>query len=228
MRVRGWISLLFVAGLGMLLAAALANTGFGTPPLRAGGPVLSSGVAETGATNLVTAVVLGYRGLDTLVELTILFAAATAAGLVLPAGGPEPDGRAAGFVLRVAADLLFPFLLLLGFYLILHGHLTPGGGFQGGTVLAVAYFLPLLASPAAAIDERTTAWLEGLAGAAFLVIGFAGLAARGAFLAPIPGGEPGTLLSAGSLPVLYLALGIKVGSELAGLMGRVIRTGADG
>ena len=92
----------------------------------------------------------------------------------------------------------------------------------------MAYFLPLLASPTAAIDERTTAWLEGLAGTAFLVIGFIGLAARGAFLAPMPGGDPGTLLTGGSLPILYLALGIKVGSELAGLMGRVIRTGPQG
>ena len=63
-------------------------------------------------------------------------------------------------MLRIAADLLFPFLLLLGAYLILHGHLTPGGGFQGGTVLAVAYFLPLLASPAAAVSERVTTWLK--------------------------------------------------------------------
>jgi multicomponent Na+:H+ antiporter subunit B len=226
MTVRSLASLVFVAGLGALLAAALMELSFGEPPLRAGGIVLSEGPERTGAANLVTSVVLAYRGLDTLVELTILFAAATAAGMVLPAGGPEAEGRRAGFVLRVAADLLFPFLVLLGAYLILHGHLTPGGGFQGGTVLAVAYFLPLLAHPQAVIGERATTWLEGLAGAAFLVIGLAGVAARGAFLAPLPGGELGELVSAGSLPLLYLALGIKVGSELAGLMGRLIRTGA--
>ena len=222
MTARRWASLLLLAGLGVLLAAAMAALPFGDPALRAGGPVLRDGAAEVGATNLVTGVLLGYRGLDTLVELTILFTAATAAGIVLPAAEQGSGLRPAGFVLRIAADLLFPFLLLLGAYLILHGHLTPGGGFQGGTVLAVAYFLPLLASPRAAVSERATTWLEGLAGAAFLVIGLAALAAQGAFLAPFPGGQLGDLFSAGSLPVLYLALGLKVGSELAGLMARLM------
>jgi len=222
MRGRDLAALLFLAGLGALLASVMAELGFGNPPLRAGGPILEQSPSQVGAANIVTSVVLAYRGMDTLVELTILFTAATAAGMVLGQGTRAGRSQSpAGFILSTAADALFPFLLVLGAYIILHGHLTPGGGFQGGTILAVAFFLPLLAQPNAGIDERITTWVEGSAGAAFLLIALAGLAGDG-FMAPFPGGELGELLSAGSLPVLYLALGLKVGAELAGLMGRLL------
>jgi multicomponent Na+:H+ antiporter subunit B len=64
--------------------------------------------------------------------------------------------------------------------------------------------------------------VEGIAGAAFIVIGLLALLGGGAFLQPLLGtGELGTLFSAGTLPVLYAAVGIKVGTELAGLMAHI-------
>jgi multicomponent Na+:H+ antiporter subunit B len=214
-------SALFTIGLALLLGALVKDLSFGGAPMEVGQGVNRAAPAEVGTANVVTSIVLAYRGLDTLGELTILFTAATAAGLVLHRrAGPRPrPARPAGFILRTGADLLFPFLIVLAAYIILHGHLTPGGGFQGGAIIAAAFFVPLLSRPDAPFDESVASTVEGAAGLAFIVIGLAGLTGGGAFLEPLFGvGELGDLFSAGSLPLLYLAVGLKVGSELAGLL----------
>jgi multicomponent Na+:H+ antiporter subunit B len=216
-------ALLFAGGLAFLLLVVAAHLGFGDPPMRIGQGILAAAPDEVGAANIVTAVVLGYRGIDTLGELAILFTAATAAGLVIgrrPDAAPrDPD---AGFVLRVGADLLFPLLLVVGLYIVIHGHLAPGGGFQGGVVLAAAFFLAVLARPARVLSHRMMSLVEGAAGAAFILVGLWALAAGGEFLQPLLGqGVLGQLLSAGTLPLLYLAVGLKVGAELAGLLAHI-------
>jgi len=225
--MRNVASLVFTAGLAFLLLVIAAQLGFGEPPMRIGGEILAQAPGEVGATNIVTAVLLGYRGIDTLGELSILFAAATATGLVLVRGrrdcahhAEEPPG---GFILRTGADLLFPLLLVVGFYVILHGHLTPGGGFQGGVILAAAFFVLVLARPgkdgSGGMSHTAIAVIEGLAGAGFIAIGLWSLIDGGHFLRPMLGqGVMGQLLSAGTLPLLSLAVGLKVGAELAGLM----------
>ncbi|KHD11300.1 sodium:proton antiporter [Candidatus Thiomargarita nelsonii] len=220
MKLREISGLIFIIGLGLLLGAVLKILAYDN---TVGMSILARAPLEVGTANLVTSVLLAYRGLDTLGELTILFVAATAAGMVLgqrrPDAAFEPD---AGFILRIAADLLFPFLIILGVYIILHGHLTPGGGFQGGAILAAAFFVPILASPASPFNHRVSSTIEGLAGAAFIIIGLVALFDKGDFLAPLFGtGEVGQLFSAGSLPLLYLAVGLKVGAELAGLLARL-------
>jgi multicomponent Na+:H+ antiporter subunit B len=220
--MRNLASLLFIVGLGFLLLLVTGVFEFGSPPMRVGQAIQAVGPEEVGAANLVTAVVLGYRGIDTLGELSILFAAATAGGFVLGRHRMQRLGVGAGFVLRTGADLLFPLLLVVGLYIVLHGHLTPGGGFQGGVVIATAFFLPLLARPGAALDHKWLALVEGLAGAAFITIGLLALYRGGEFLEPFLGqGDFGTLVSAGTLPLLYLAVGLKVGAELAGLLARL-------
>jgi multicomponent Na+:H+ antiporter subunit B len=174
-------------------------------------------------------VLLGYRGFDTLGELSILFAAATAAGLVLGhrrADAPhDPPG---GFILRSGADLLFPLLLVVGLYVIAHGHLTPGGGFQGGVILAAAFFVTVLARPERSLGHTVISVIEGLAGAAFILIGLWALVEDGEFLAPLllESGTLGELISAGTLPLLSLAVGLKVGAELAGLLAHLSDTEA--
>ncbi len=223
MKLREISGLIFIIGLGLLLGAVLKILAYDN---TVGISILARAPLEVGTANIVTSVVLAYRGLDTLGELTILFVAATAAGMVLgqrrPDAAFEPD---AGFILRTAADLLFPFLIILGVYIILHGHLTPGGGFQGGAILAAAFFVPILASPASPLNHRVSSTIEGLAGAAFIIIGLVALFDKGDFLAPLFGtGEVGQLFSAGSLPLLYLAVGLKVGAELAGLLARLQET----
>lgn len=219
-------ALLFAAGFAFLLFALFTSQPLGAPAMLAGQAVLDEAAGAVGAANIVTAVVLAYRGIDTLGELSILFAAATAVGLVLGRSrGKQASVEAAepgGFILRAGVDLLFPLLLVVGFYIIVHGHLTPGGGFQGGVVLAAAFVLPVLARPMESVSHSAMAWVEGLAGAAFIATGLLALAVDRAFLAPLLGaGQLGALLSGGTLPLLYLAVGLKVGAELANLLLRM-------
>ena len=218
--MRSPAAILFTGGLGFFLLVIASQLGFGQTPTVAGRAILEVAPQEVGAANIVTSVLLAYRGIDTLGELSILFAAATAAGLVLGHRRKDaPSDPDAGFILRAGSDLLFPLLLVVGFYVILHGHLTPGGGFQGGVILAAAFFLTVLARPGKGMDYGLISVVEGLAGAAFIGIGLWALFVDGAFLKPLLGtGTMGDLISAGTLPLLSLAVGLKVGSELAGLM----------
>ena len=220
--MRSFATLVLVGGLAFLLLVLTGAFDFGAPPMRVGQAIQAEAPGQVGAANIVTAVVLGYRGIDTLGELSILFAAATAGGFVLGRHRISRNAPEAGFVLQVGADLLFPLLLVVGLYIVLHGHLTPGGGFQGGVILAAAFFVPLLARPGAGLDHRWLGAVEALAGFAFIAIGVLALYRGGEFLQPLLAkGELGTLVSAGTLPLLYLAVGLKVGAELAGLMARL-------
>lgn len=225
--MRRFTSALFLAGLIVLVAAIYQQMQFRTGPVIGDG-INAAAAEQVGAANFVTAVVLGYRGFDTLLELTILFAAATAGGLVLgkPRAGAKQDPPA-GFILRTGAELLFPLLLIVGLYIIIHGHLTPGGGFQGGVILAAAFFIPVLAHPGTSLDHRAISLIEGLAGASFIAIGLLAMLDGGEFLTPmLDKGTMGELVSAGSLPLLYIAVGLKVGSELAGLLAHLSETEA--
>jgi multicomponent Na+:H+ antiporter subunit B len=220
--MRSLATLLFLGGLVFLLSVLTGNLPFGNPPMLVGDAIQKAAADQVGAANFVTAVVLAYRGLDTLGELSILFAAATAGGLVLGTAHGNSHRRPGGFILQAGADLLFPLLLVVGLYIVMHGHLTPGGGFQGGVVLAAAFFLPLLARPGEKLSHAWLSLVEGLAGAAFIVIGLVALFRGHDFLAPLFNkGTLGELVSSGSLPLLYLAVGLKVGSELASLLSRL-------
>jgi multicomponent Na+:H+ antiporter subunit B len=218
--MRRFTAALFLLGLGVMIAAIYQHIDFGNTAVNAGQAINAVAAEETGAANFVTSVVLAYRGIDTLLELTILFTAAMIGGMVLGRRRVDaPRDPDAGFILRTGADLLFPLLLVVGLYIILHGHLTPGGGFQGGVILAAAFFLPLLARPGSSINQDVISIVEGLAGATFIIIGLLAMFDAREFLTPLlDKGELGALISAGTLPILYLAVGIKVGSELAGLL----------
>ena len=218
-------ALIFACGLTFLLLVLSGQFLFGNAPMLVGEAILQQAAGEVGAANLVTSVVLGYRAIDTLGEIAILFTASTATALVLSAVGNKPkqsseqDTYHGGKILESSAALFFPLLLVVGLYIVLHGHLTPGGGFQGGVILAGAFFLPLLAVPGRGVRHHGIALVEGFSGASFIIIGVIALFQGKAFLQPLfDNGEMGSLLSASSLPLLYIALGLKVGAELAGLL----------
>ena len=216
-----FFSMLFLIGLLFLLSILTGLLPFATPPMLIGQAIQQQAVDATGAANLVTSVVLGYRGIDTLGELSILFAASAAGGLVLgkTVRAKKAASENTGFILQAGTDLLFPLLLVAGLYIVLPGHLTPGGGFQGGVLLATAFFLPVLVRPGTSVSHKLLSVIEGLAGASFIAIGLLALYQGGEFLQPfLDKGLTGQLLSAGTLPLLYLAVGLKVGAELAGLL----------
>lgn len=190
------------------------------------GPVASHyagrGVEELGSVNLVTAVVVTYRGLDTLGEVVVLFLAATLLGLLLKDGGDGSagDGNPPSEILLTGAGLLAPLVLLLGVFIFMHGHLTPGGGFQGGAVMAVATVLFILAEPRRHRARRMFHLVESLSGLIYLALGVLGIFLAGGFLDNriLTLGTPGRLLSAGAIPLIYGLIGLKVGAELAGIL----------
>ena len=126
-----------------------------------------------------------------------------------------------------AANLLFAFVLVFGFYIVLHGHLTPGGGFQGGAVIATAFVLLIVAYSYETIRStigitslhvtESLGLLLFLATAAIaLTIGatfFANWLANGGALfgMSVPfGPNPGELNTAGVIPIMNIAVGVEV------------------
>ena len=180
---------------------------------------------DLGAANIVTAIIVTYRGLDTLGEVTVLFLTAAIVGLVLAQGrqkAAQPQRRLppAGELLLTGTRLLLPLILLFGAYVFIHGHLTPGGGFQGGAILASAILLALLSNPLQRFSHRLIAVIESTAGIAFVLIGILGILLAGGFLDNriLPTGTFGELFSAGAIPVIYTFVGLKVGAEFSSML----------
>jgi len=186
-----------------------------------GKDIIATSESISGSANVVTAIVVQYRGLDTLGEVTVLFVSAL--GVAILASGfkdnvfrnmfAQDDG---GFVLQYGGRFLMPFIVLVGVYIIAHGHLSPGGGFPGGVLIATAVFILILTGESARIPHRLLSLLEGAAGLGFIGLGALGfLGSEPSFLTnTFPKGEFMTLFSAGFIPFIYAMVGIKVASEL--------------
>lgn len=179
-------------------------------------------IEKVNSANLVTAVVVTYRGLDTLGEVTILFLAAAIIAFFLKKGSDVRTLRLNSEIFKTAANVLIPVVLLVGVYIFINGHLSPGGGFQGGAVIASAVILMLLAFPNEPFHHKLFGFIESISGLVFV-----GLAALGALIgsgfldnAILPLGTFGELLSAGAIPVIYSFVGLKVGAELSSLLNK--------
>lgn len=223
--MRKAVALVLAGVVGAGFWSVLANIPFGEDKVGVASRYMRNGVRETGAANVVTSVVVTYRGFDTLGEVTVLFIAAVAVGAVLfPAGelaGEEKEQ--ASLVVRTGSKVLFPFIVLLGAYIFLHGHLTPGGGFQGGAVVASGFLLLYLAWPGRGAASKAFSAVEGLSGLAFVAVGILGIVYGVGFLGNfLPLGARNALLSAGVIPIIYVAIGLKVGAELAGVVGHLM------
>jgi len=217
------ILLLIIVALGISLS--LAKVPFGTPKTKVGKYYIDEGIEETGAVNIVTSVVVNYRGFDTLGEVTVLFIAAIGLGVVLSTVRKKTARKIepASLVLYTGCRLLFPLILVFGSYIFIHGHLTPGGGFQGGAIIASGFLLIYLGCRERRINRIASNLAESLGGLTFVVIGLLGLVFGGYFLSNfLPKGTANTLFSAGIIPIIYIAIGFKVGSELAGIIDNLI------
>jgi multicomponent Na+:H+ antiporter subunit B len=189
----------------------------------------AQGPQELGAANLVTSVVVTYRGLDTLGEVTVLFISAAGVGVLLRRREQQDDEdetegarKPASELVQTAAQLLMPMVFVFGIYVFVNGHLTPGGGFQGGAIIASGVLLLLLALPQSHVSHRLLAATESLSGFSYVVIGVLGVILAGGFLDNriLSLGEFGTLFSAGAIPIIYIFVGLKVGSELSAVLDR--------
>ncbi len=186
----------------------------------------NDGVEELGAANLVTSVVVTYRGLDTLGEVTVLFITTAGIGFLLTKRSQVAGNkRKASEILKSGTSFLLPLIIMFGVYIFTHGHLTPGGGFQGGVVIASAIVLLMLSDITMRPDHNILNWLESLSGAFYVILGILGLVLAGGFLDNrfLPLGEFGRIFSAGAIPVIYSLIGLKVGAELVGILARLGR-----
>lgn len=227
--IRRFAVLLLLAGLGVIFAGLLIGY---TPDqtLNLTGRYYAQNTAhEVGAANMVAAIVVTYRGLDTLGEVTVLFLTATIVGLVLARGrhqGEPPHPYPAGELLVTGSRLLVPLILLMGVYVFVNGHLTPGGGFQGGAIVASAVLMLLLTDPLRHFSHRVINTIESMSGLAFVAIGVLGVVFAGGFLdnRVLPLGELGRLFSAGAIPLIYSFIGLKVGAELSSMLVNLAET----
>jgi multicomponent Na+:H+ antiporter subunit B len=212
------------AGLAALFAAAFTRMpAFGTAVHLYRTLAVHASVSHRTA-NVVSSVNFDLRGLDTFGEETILLTSVVGAAVLLrPSEGetrrePRRPGRTLE-VTRLLGYLLLPVTLIVGFDVVAHGHLTPGGGFQGGVVLATGLFLLYVTdSYQAMVRLRPMPAFQGgetLGAAAFAAIGVAGLALTGAFLANfLDKGTFGQLFSAGTVPVLNAVVGVEVACSM--------------
>lgn len=127
-------------------------------------------------------------------------------------------------IVNTVTRILLPFILIFGIYLVVHVHLSPGGGFSGGTVIGSSFVLFSL-SYGIAMKERKlphslTAILESSGGLWFIFLGLVGIFLGENFLvnSPIfPLGTPGRLFSSGVVLLVNIGLGIKVASTIISL-----------
>jgi multicomponent Na+:H+ antiporter subunit B len=181
---------------------------------------IAAAVAHATA-NAVSAVNFDQRGLDTLGEESIFFASVIgAASLLRPTerdrqqATPRFEGRVMPST-KFIGYVLLPLTLVVGFDVVAHGHVTPGGGFQGGVVVATGVHLLYVAGRYDALERvRPVALLESgevIGSLLFAGLGFAGVALSGSFLANvIAKGSFGRFLSAGTVEILNVAVGIEV------------------
>jgi multicomponent Na+:H+ antiporter subunit B len=225
--VRRRVFLVAGAGLFALLAwtfAGLPDFGHYVGPY---GDILNlSAVPERQTTAVVSAINFDYRGFDTLGEEFILFAAVVGVASILRHLRGErpqrPDDDARGRRVRepsVAVSVLGLGLvgptLLVGLYVVVHGHQTPGGGFQGGVILATALLLVYLSDTYVTVRRvgpmALIEFAEALGAGSLGLLGLAGLLWGTAYLENVlPLGQAGELLSTGTIPLGSFAVGLAV------------------
>jgi multicomponent Na+:H+ antiporter subunit B len=214
-------------GLGVALACAIGDLpAFGDYDGVYGNLINGIGVSARHATDLVTAINFDIRAFDTLGEEFILFASVLGIVLILreirgeqeePQTEDAEDHAFAGAseALRALSLALIPALIAIGAYTVVHGQLTPGGGFQGGLILAAGPFAVFLAGRYVRMKiiapHVLTELGDSIGAAGYALVGLGGLVFAGTFFQNfLPYGIPGHLLSAGHIDIASTAVGLEV------------------
>lgn len=231
-------SVLFCIFLVVMLLVAVSNLPtFGNPDNPVNNEVaaryIENGLQETGAINIVTGMILDYRAFDTLGESHVLFIATCTVLILLRLDDSKKGSNGMGYameedrlyepkndvILQTVARILVPPIVIFGIYVILGGHLGPGGGFSGGAVIGAGLILYLNAFGFAKTErffsEKTYKKLSFCAlGCYCLAKSYSFFTGANHIESVIPLGTPGAILSSG----LILILNICVGLVVAGTM----------
>ena len=236
-----WVYIIMSVVMCVGIIALLINTAANLPPYGSpDNPANVSGVSEhymehgltqTGAVNIVAGMILDYRAFDTLGESNVLFVAAITV-LVLLRLAPSKDGKPTTEMLEAEADdrmyepkhdmilqhqanLLVPLILLFGIYVVMNGHISPGGGFSGGAIMGAGLILYLNAFGFKKTERFftfKTFQIVSLMALAFYACSktysfFTGANHLPSIFNP---GTQGMLFSAGLIPYLNIAVGLVV------------------
>ena len=189
---------------------------------------IEDGLQDTGAVNIVTGMILDYRAFDTFGESNVLFIA-TCTVLILLRSDKKKDKRQEeaeqrreqhyepkdDSILQRVTFLLFPIIVIYGIYVILNGHISPGGGFSGGAIIGAGLILYANAFGFEKLNrffrEKTYKWIS------FVSLSFYCLAKSYSFFtganhleSGIPLGEAGAILSSGLILPLNICVGMVV------------------
>jgi multicomponent Na+:H+ antiporter subunit B len=124
-------------------------------------------------------------------------------------------------IVKKVTQIMCGIIFIYGIYIVIHGHLTPGGGFAGGTIIAGAFILLVISFGSEFLalkkEETGSSILESSAILIFLIVASAGLLLGGFglfFVNFLPKGIIGRLISAGTIPIFNVAVGIEVAAAL--------------
>ncbi|MDL4842456.1 hydrogen gas-evolving membrane-bound hydrogenase subunit E [Aquibacillus rhizosphaerae] len=192
---------------------------------------ISEGVQETGAINLVASVLYDYRAFDTLGEATMILTAATVLAFLVPISKATTFGTTFKSIVKQTVKLILPYLAVLGTYLILFGHVSPGGGFVGGVVLSIiAILLTITYSVEFSeyiVKPDQKKLVEDIGAIGFVLLGLLGVFTGSNFLANgqayFGTGNAGEVFSAGLIPFINVMIGLKVGAGLAIIFNSLIK-----
>ena len=193
---------------------------------------IENGIHDTGATNFVAGMILNYRAFDTLGESSVLFIAATTVIILLFRHKTKEEEKIAtveeevyedkhDVILRHGALILVPVTLMFGVYVLFNGHLSPGGGFSGGTILGAALILYNLAFG----DKSTQKFFNyninkvvKISALTFYALSQSYMFFTGANRLPIPdiNGVAGSLISSGFILPLNIGVGFEVACTMFG------------
>ena len=190
---------------------------------------IENGLEEVGATNLVTNIILVYRGFDTYGESCVLFLGATAVIMLLEADRKNTsredeeelrlsdslDRKERSQILGHITKVLMPVILLYGLYILCNGHLSPGGGFAGGSILGGALILCENAFGVSRVRSFFNHRVYHIIKVGALIL-YAVLICYTIYVGAngiqnvIPLGRPGSILSAGIILPINIAVGLEV------------------
>ena len=203
---------------------------------------IEDGLSETGAINTVAGMILDYRAFDTFGESNVLFIAVCSVivlllrdhnNIVVEEDLQEKHEREIekaneDIILKRIAFLIVPCILLFGMYVVLNGHLSPGGGFSGGSIMGGGLILFAASYGAARVklffNMRTFRTITTIALLCYaLSKAYSFFTGANGLESYIPLGVPGTILSAGLILILDICVGFVVACTMYGFYALISR-----
>lgn len=192
---------------------------FGQPLMRVSSEYLTTALEKTGSANIVTAITLNFRRYDALAEAAVLFASVIAVLAITRKVSLVKlmKNNTAGMTLivKTITRLTVGLILIYGIYIVLRGHISPGGGFAGGVIIALSFIHLLLAfgkdAVLSKINEVRGIFLASIGAGLFLIIATFGFLRQ---QYPTALSENFKLFGAGLIPSSDLAIALMVGCGL--------------